>query len=71
MVNQVLGDNVIPTEGDFETLGGFLLAELGDLPEGPTEVEFHNYRFRIEEVKAHRLGRVRILRREETPEPAP
>jgi putative hemolysin len=70
-VNQLLGDNVIPTDRDFETLGGFLLAELGNLPEGPTELEFHNYRFRIEEVKAHRLGRVRIIRREETPEPAP
>jgi putative hemolysin len=70
-INQILGDNVIPTDRDFETLGGFLLSELGDLPEGPTEVEFHNYRFRIEEVKAHRLGRVRIIRREETPEPSP
>jgi len=69
-INQLLGDNVIPTEGDFETLGGFLLAELGDLPEGPTEVEFHNYRFRIEEVAAHRLGRVRIIRRGEAPEVA-
>lgn len=61
-INQILDDDVIPTEDDFETLAGFLLAELGDFPEAKTQVEFHNYTFVIEEVKAHRLGKVRIVR---------
>jgi len=69
-VNNVLGDYVIPTDQDFETLGGFLLAELGDFPEARTSVEFHNFEFVVEEVRAHRLGRIRIVRREIHPEPA-
>jgi putative hemolysin len=63
-VNQVLEADVIPTDQDFETLGGFLLAELGAFPEAKTRVEFHNFVFIIEEVRARRIGRVRIVRRE-------
>ncbi len=63
-VNQVLGADVIPTDQDFETLGGFLLAELGEFPEARTTVDFHNFEFVVEEVRGHRLGRVRIVRRE-------
>lgn len=61
-VNRILDDDVIPTEEDYETLAGFLLAELGDFPEAKTQIDFHNYMFIVEEVKAHRLGRVRIVR---------
>ncbi len=63
-VNSILDEDVIPTDQDFETLGGFLLAEIGDFPEAKTAVEYHNYEFIIEEVRAHRLGRVRIVKRE-------
>jgi putative hemolysin len=70
-VNSILGADVIPTEQDFETLGGFLLAELGDFPEVKTSVEHHNFEFVIEEVRAHRLGRVRIVKREALAESAP
>jgi putative hemolysin len=69
-VNHILDDHVIPTDQDFETLGGFLLAELGSFPEAKTRVEFHNFEFIIEEVEAHRLGRIRIIRREILPENA-
>jgi putative hemolysin len=65
-VNALLETDVIPTDQDFETLGGFLLAEIGDFPEAMTSIEFHNYTFIIEEVEAHRLGRVRIIKRSET-----
>jgi putative hemolysin len=67
-VNQILDADVIPTDSDFETLGGFLLAELGEFPQAKTSVEYHNYEFIILEVKSHRLGRVRIVRREEMAE---
>jgi gliding motility-associated protein GldE len=67
-VNQVLEDEIIPMEQDFETLGGFLLSELGDFPEVKTSIEYHNFTFVVEEVKDHRIGRVRIIRREIMPE---
>ncbi|MCB1060898.1 MAG: HlyC/CorC family transporter [Calditrichaeota bacterium] len=63
-VNEVLDDDVIPIDDDFDTLGGFLLSEIGDFPEAHTIVEYHNYEFIIEEVRKHRLGRVRVVRRE-------
>ena len=69
-VNSILDADVIPTDQDFETLGGFLLAELGDFPEAKTSVEYHNYEFIVEEVQAHRLGQVRIVKREVLPEEA-
>jgi putative hemolysin len=69
-VNEVLDDHIIPTDQDFETLGGFLLDELGNFPEVKTSVEYHNYTFTVEEVKAHRLGKVRIVKREHIAETA-
>jgi putative hemolysin len=68
-VNSILDEDVIPTEQDFETLGGFLLAEIGDFPVAKTSVEYHNYEFIIEEVSGHRLGKVRIVKREALAEP--
>ncbi|MCC6477379.1 HlyC/CorC family transporter [bacterium] len=63
-VNDVLGEDVIPIDDDFDTLGGFLLAELGDFPEAHKRIEYHNYDFVVEEIRHHRLGRVRIIKRE-------
>ena len=62
--NEVLGEEILPENEDFETLGGFLLEQLGDFPEVNTRIEFHNYEFVIEEVSLHRLGRVRVIRHE-------
>ncbi|MBU0509475.1 hemolysin family protein [bacterium] len=64
-VNEILDSHVIPTEQDYETLGGFLLAETGEFPAAGTTVEYHNYQFIIEQVNSHRLGRIRIVHREE------
>ncbi len=69
-VNLVLNDDVIPTDQDYETLGGFILAELGEFPEARTSVEYHNYEFVVEETHAHRLVRVKIVKREPLPESA-
>jgi len=64
-INEILDAHVIPTDQDYETLGGFLLDLLGDFPEAETTVEHHNFEFIVEEVTSRRLGRVRIVRRED------
>lgn len=59
-VNELVGD-VIP-EGDYDTLGGFLISQLGFLPHNGdmNEVVFENLKFTILNVEDRRIGKVRV-----------
>ena len=59
-VNELVGD-VIP-EGDYDTLGGFIISELGFLPKDGdmNEVIFENLRLTILNVEERRIGKVRV-----------
>ena len=59
-VNELVGD-IIP-EGDYDTLGGFLISRLGYLPQDGdmTEVDFENLKFTILNVEDRRIGKVRV-----------
>jgi len=57
-------------EGDFDTLGGFIISELGRLPEVGDKVEYGPLVFEVESLKKQRLDRIRITRRPE-PEKEP
>ena len=59
-VNELVGD-IIP-EGDYDTLGGFLISRLGYLPKDGdmTEVEFKNLKFTILNVEDRRSGKIRV-----------
>jgi len=50
----------IPSEGGFETLAGFLLFRLGEIPHGGETVEFAGRRFSVLEMDRNRIARVRI-----------
>ncbi len=55
-------------EGDFDTVGGFIMSELGRIPsedEHP-EVEYANCRFTVDEVDERRIERITV---EKLPEP--
>jgi len=52
-------------EGEFDTLGGFLLDQLGRLPEAGDEIEYGPLLFKIEEIAEQRIERIRIIRRQE------
>ena len=54
-----------PRESGIETLAGFLLAQLGHIPEVGEFIDFNRRRFYIAEMKGQRIARVRI---EELPE---
>lgn len=47
-------------EGDFETLAGFLLAELGTVPTGDETVVWEGWTFDIIAMEARRVDRVRV-----------
>lgn len=59
-VNELVGD-VIP-EGDYDTLGGFLISQLGFLPQDGdmNVVEYENLKFTILNVEDRRIGKVRV-----------
>ncbi len=59
-VNELVGD-VIP-EGDYETIGGFIISKLGYLPKngGMDVVEYENLKLTILNVEDRRIGKVRV-----------
>jgi CBS domain containing-hemolysin-like protein len=50
----------IPPDAGFETLAGFLLFRLGDIPQAGATVEYEGRRFTILEMERNRIARVRI-----------
>lgn len=59
-VNELVGE-IIP-EGDYDTLGGFIISLLGFLPKDGdmNEVIFENLKFTILNVEERRIGKVRV-----------
>lgn len=47
--------------GDYETVAGFLLEQLGSVPETGTVVEFSQWRFTVLEMQGVRISRVRAF----------
>jgi CBS domain containing-hemolysin-like protein len=50
----------IPAEGGFETLAGFLLFRLGEIPHVGQTVDFNGRRYTVLEMDRNRIARVRI-----------
>jgi putative hemolysin len=61
----------IPAEAGFETLAGFLLFRLGEIPGVGEYVEYQGRRYTVLEMERNRIARVRIEKIPEQPEPAP
>jgi putative hemolysin len=60
----------IPAEGGFETLAGFLLFRLGEIPHVGEAVEYGGRRFSVLEMERNRIARVRIEKLPARPAPA-
>lgn len=52
----------LPTEEDYESLGGFILNKLRRIPEHNEEILFKNYKFIIESLFENRIKEVLIFR---------
>jgi CBS domain containing-hemolysin-like protein len=61
----------LPTGAGFETLAGFLLYRLGEIPRAGDSVVHDGRRFTVLEMERQRIARVRIEKLPETPEAAP
>jgi len=51
-------------EGDYDTLGGFLIEQLGRLPEKGDEIKYASLLFTIMEVREQRVHKVRVVKQE-------
>jgi putative hemolysin len=62
----------IPSSGGFETLAGFLLFKLGEIPHVGESVEYGGRRFTVVEMERNRIARVKVEKLpEEHAVPAP
>lgn len=59
--NDALGEDVVP-EGDWDTVGGFVLSELGHVPEEGEFVVFDGHMITAEKVQGNRISCVRVSR---------
>ena len=57
-----------PSE-DYDTLGGYIVHELGRLPKTGEEVQTNGVRFIVESIEARRIRRVRVVREAPSEEP--
>ena len=60
----------IPGEGGFETLAGFLLFRLGQIPVAGDSAEFEGRRYTVLEMERNRIARVKIEKLPEQAAPA-
>lgn len=58
-LNERLGLN-LPTDGDFETVGGLAFTELGRVPEPGAHFRFNGVEFTVLEVADHTIRRLRL-----------
>ena len=53
-------DIVLPRDEGFETLAGFVMAQLGKIPKGGETFEYDGRRYTVLHMEAHRIARVKV-----------
>jgi len=59
----------VPPSENYDTLGGFLVAQLGHFPRVGESVQSGGARFVVESVEGRRIRRVRVSKIAASPEP--
>jgi CBS domain containing-hemolysin-like protein len=52
----------LPGDAGFETLAGFLLFKLGEIPQPGDSIEYDGRRYTVLEMERNRIARVRVER---------
>jgi CBS domain containing-hemolysin-like protein len=58
----------IPTEEDYESLGGFIFSLIGRIPQDKEEIQYRDLILIVEKVHGQRIKRVRIVRKDRSRE---
>jgi CBS domain containing-hemolysin-like protein len=64
---EVQYDIVLPRDEGFETLAGFVMAQLGKIPRGGESFEYDGRRYTVLHMEGHRIARVKIESVHQTP----
>ncbi len=67
-VNALLEEEVLSTDEDYETLGGFIYELAGEVPKAGDSFEHLEWRFTVMTMKRHRIGLVKAKRKEQEEE---
>ena len=59
IVNEMIGTNL--ESEDFDSIGGFILGELGRLPVQGEKIEYNNIKFIVEKIDRNRIRNVRVI----------
>ena len=55
-------DIVFPTNRDYDTLGGFILYQLQDIPKNNDIVEFNGITFHVKSMNDNRVGIINVIK---------
>lgn len=58
--NREIGEEVVPTEEDYETLGGFIFALAGSVPEPGQKFSYNGWSFKVLAVDGNRVVSLRV-----------
>ena len=58
---------VLPRDGGFETLAGFVLARLQRIPRVGDGFDYEDHRFTVDEMEGHRIAKVKIEKLQSAP----
>ena len=61
----------LPREGGVETLAGFILTRLGQIPQGGETIDFEGRRLTVLEMAGRRISKVRIEKIQPQTKPQP
>ena len=55
-------DIEFPDDREYDTLAGFILDSIGDIPEEREEVILNNFKFTVLNVDSHRIDKIEIVK---------
>lgn len=61
-VNELLGENFSSEDDDYDTIGGFIFQQAGNIPEKGYQFSFNDYSFKVLEVENNRISKVMVTK---------
>ena len=58
-------DITFPDDRDYDTLGGFILNQLQDIPKKGDSVTFNSNIFTVKSISKNRIGEIKVIRNED------